>query len=770
MHDQLKKGFQLGQWRVRPLEGVLSGPEGQRRLQPKAMDVLLWLAASAGEVVERKVLVKAVWGDRAVTDEPLTRCIGELRQALGESRVGPGYIQTVHKRGYKLLAPVTFEGTDKEIRLTTHTTQAEHESARDRAEPVAKGPLVLWASVPILLATILAGLYFATRSELDPDERRMAATTPDKPAIVVLPFLNLSEDPNDEYLSDGLAETLTQVLSRVSGLKVIARTSAFAFKNKPVDVRVLGETLGVDAVVEGSVQKQGNLLRITTQLIATRDGDHLWAAAFDRPQESIFVVQDEIATAVTAALQVTLLNDPTQGSSRHGTQNFDAYKAYLLGQDRLNRRTTETLNQAIGYFARAVELDPDYTLAYVGLADAHLIFHWYGNVSLEATVNKAEPAIRRALELDPDLAEAYATTGMMHFYLREYELAEAALQRAITMSPNYARAYFVYGSLFNDTGRPAEALVMHRAALDLDPLAPATNTAIAVALEKLGRFEEALDGFQKVIDLDPNYAAAKDRAARLNWSVFARADEAARLHREAIATDPDSPVSLTMLAELFLDLGADQVAQHWIEQAEQHGGDVAWPHRARSLLLVHRREQPDERRELATRWVKSALSAETVEVLLRVARDVHLDKGEYQAAQRLYENTFPELFQEEVSSINWLNFGAAIDVAYVLYKMGEQQHADLLLDRAEAHINTLPRLGCCGSGIADVEIHAIRGQEAEALATLERAVSEGWRMRWWWDTDYNPNLSSLWGKEPYEALMTSLREEMAVQLERLESE
>ena len=278
----LRDGFNIGQWRVVPLEGRIIGPDGINRLQPKTMDVLLVLAERGGAVVTREELLEAVWEGRAMSDDPLTRCIGELRRKLGDSREEPVYVETIHKRGYRLLAPV--------VDLEPVADDDVDDAAAQKQQ------LITFGLGTLLLASILTVGYLLLpwwdRGPTGVNNTNPTVLTHikgDRPAIAVLPFLNLSPEPTDGYLADGTAETLTQVLSRVEGLKVVARSSAFVFREAE-DVRVIGDALQVDAVLEGSVQKHGEIVRITTQLVATDDGRHLWAAAFDRPLENLFAV------------------------------------------------------------------------------------------------------------------------------------------------------------------------------------------------------------------------------------------------------------------------------------------------------------------------------------------------------------------------------------------------------------------------------------------------------------------------------------------------
>ncbi len=743
MSDRLKAGFDLGDWQVTPLEGRLTGPDGERHLRPRVMDVLLVLADNAGTVVERETLVRAVWGERAVTDEPLTRAIADLRQALGDRRGKPEYVETIPKRGYRLVAPV------RTAEKSTDAGSPEHAGV----SPSTPSTRLRAAGALVVIVTAIAFGWWLNKPQHEAGTGPGAA----RPSIVVLPLETMSAVDDDERFADGLTETLTHVLAQVDGLRVVARTSAFAYKDNPRDVREIGRTLGVQAVLEGSVQRDANTLRITTQLVNTHDGSHYWSRNFDRDPEALFAIQDEIAAAVAAALKVALFGGRTGRASRaaYATRSVPAYDAYLAGRRNLARRTSASIAQAIEDFKQALSHDADYTLAWVGLADAWLLSRYYGNVSHERMLAEATGAIDKALALDPDLGQAYASIGLLHWQLAKTREAEQALQRAIALEPNYAQAYFWLGTVYNDAGRPAQALEMHRAALDLDPLSPAIHNAVAVSLEKLGQFDEALVQYHKVVELDPGYAATVSRNAQLHWSALARLDEAVRLQHEALAIDPGFPESAALLAELYLDLSDADTAGAWVDRTEQLGPESTWSRRARGMWLAHARADADARLRIGTDSAGLAQSGESTALLLRIARDVMVDRSRPGDAVALYRATLPGLFDPE-PTVSERNLQAAVDLALVAKLAGDDPLAERLLAAAEVLVDDLPRLGCCGFGLADAEIGALRGDRQSALDRLDEAVAAGWRKHWWFYTTHNPAMADLQSHPRFVAAVETL--------------
>ncbi|MEO1081007.1 MAG: tetratricopeptide repeat protein [Pseudomonadota bacterium] len=747
--EALRSGFLLGEWTVSPLDGHLQRRDEINRVQPKAMDVLVVLASAGGKVVEREDLLREVWGERAVSDEPLTRCIGDLRRALGDRRDSPVHISTIPKRGYRLLVPVRL-----------HDAGAQSPGAADdttETAPVRHNPWpIVTLGLVVVLAFVAVVLTVVVQKPRETEAFGRTSSDGAAPAIAILPFLNLSADPADAFMADGTAETLTHVLSRVDGLKVMARSSAFAFRDAE-DVRIIGDALDVEVVLEGSVQVLDGAMRITTQLVATSDGRSLWSEAYDQPVEDLFAVQDRIAGEVAAALQVTLLQ--AERGAPGSPSEFEAYREYLLGVQRLQERTAESILAAERHFLTARELDERYALAHVGYAEAISLQHYYMNRPIGEIKALALPAIDRAMALDSRLGEAQATLGSILFNDGDIAGAEAALQRAVALSPNYARAWFGYGTIYNDTGRPAEALKMHLRALELDPLAPHINNAVAVAYEKLGEFAEATAQFERTIEIAPNYGAVLYRLASLQWNVSGDAETAIARFEQAFAADPANPWAPALLARLYLDLGEASRADRWVVSTEQLGRSAA-AGEVRAMLMTLNREAPQERLAIAEAYLEQVTQFGFTDRFLRIARDAYLELGDAAAALDLFRRAHPELFVVPLD-VSWVNFSAALDLAYVLKRTGAPVEASALLDGVDRYIVTIPRLGCCGYGIADVEIAAIRGDVDAAVAALKQAIAEGWKADWWWETRYNPNLSNLADSSDYNSTLKVL----ALQLE-----
>jgi serine/threonine protein kinase/tetratricopeptide (TPR) repeat protein len=327
-----------------------------------------------------------------------------------------------------------------------------------------------------------------------------------KKSIAVLPFSNLSPEKEQEYFCDGLSEEIINALSHVRELRVVARTSAFAFKGKEVDVREVGEKLNVDAVLEGSVRKAGDRLRITAQLINVADGYHLWSERFDRGMKDIFDIQDEVTLEIIGKLKIELLGKEKEQIVRHSTDNMDAYKFYLEGLYYWNKRTGKDLRKAAELFSQAIDKDPNYAMAYVGLADSYNLLPIYGDARPLDAFPRAKAAATKALEINETLAEAHNSLAYVYErYDWNWKNAEAEFKRALELNPNYATGHFWYGELFMYLGRSEESIREMKRALELDPVSLIINTILSQAYLWAQQPDQALAQLHETLELDPNF-------------------------------------------------------------------------------------------------------------------------------------------------------------------------------------------------------------------------------------------------------------------------
>nr|MBC8450733.1 protein kinase [bacterium] len=330
------------------------------------------------------------------------------------------------------------------------------------------------------------------------------------PSVAVLAFANLSADPAQEYFCDGMAEEIINALAQLEGLHVVARTSSFAFKGKNEDVREMGRQLGVKTLLEGSVRRAGNRLRVMTQLINVADGCHVWSERFDREMEDVFAIQDEISLAVVEALKMRLLGEEKSKVVKRHTESVKAYRAYLKGRYHWFIRSSGDIEKAIEYLKEAVAIDPEYALAYAGLADCYGVLPMYRPVAPEEVYPKAKAAAMKALELDDSLAEAHSALGCIKDnYEWDWNGAEREIERAIALNPGYATAYQWKAESLITRGRFDEAVEVMNKARELDPLSLFMNARVGLAFCYARRYDEAKDILETTLEVDPGFAQAR---------------------------------------------------------------------------------------------------------------------------------------------------------------------------------------------------------------------------------------------------------------------
>lgn len=634
-------------------------------------------------------------------------------------------------------------------------------------EPISvEGRLTILAAVLLFIGGSAGLFYVFSPGVAVNDTVAVAGALVDAPenSVAVLPFVNMSGEPDQEYFSDGMSEELLHRLAQVSELHVAARTSSFHFKNRNIAIADIAAQLGVRSVLEGSVRHSGNSIRVTAQLINASDGFHIWSKTFDREFGDIFAIQDEIATQVVDALKVTLLGGEQARLKRHPTENLAAYDAYLLGRQKMARRTSTALQEAVGHFSAAIRLDSQYGLAYVGLADAYALLGRYGALDHNEVLAKAGPAVERALELDNQLGEAYASLGTVRFLQQDFPGAEQAYKRALELNPNYAPAYDGYGLLLRwGFARQEEALERHQTALGLDPLSTPINMAVVEDYHELGRFEDALAGCQRIIEIDPDYPRAYTIMADLYWEVFAQLDEGVRWLHKAVDLDPGNPDHARWLGTVYLDLGDLLAGEYWMREAMRLAPtqiDSKWA----AMHLARYTSGPDE--IIAAARELLAVSPGDGRALI-LMRNADYRAGRVDAALQRFRAAYPDLVDGEDPEVTGTNWSLAIEVANILAKVGERERADNLLNKALLAIESRPRLGYNGFGISDVEIYALLGDKEKALSTFATAVEAGWRFSWWTNTEMNDSLASLHDDPRYQAIIADIQSQLAKQLARV---
>ena len=465
-----------------------------------------------------------------------------------------------------------------------------------------------WIVVVIIAGAMSLGLFMLGRYGFRENKSLLNETS--AKSIAVLPFVNMSADKADEYLSDGVSEELITALSKITGLQVKARTSSFAFKGKNEDIQKIGELLHVSHLLEGSVAKAGNKLRITAQLIQASDGNHLWSETYDRDMQDIFAVRSEVAQKVAAILKVRLLGEDKKQLDKKPTENLEAYNLYRQGRYYGDQVSEEGIKKAIPFFEQAIQKDPRFALAYAGMADSYVAAADAFIAPREA-FSKAKEAALKAIELDDTLAEAHTSLGLLHYhYDWDWAAAEKEFKRALVLNPQSAWSYTLYSQFLGGMGRVEEANEQGRHALELDPLSVTARWCLGWAFLSAGRSDEAIEQLSKAMELDPNSSWARTFLGRAyllkgmqqrgieelekarhdgpddafvlgllgyGYAVTGRRADALKILQRFDEMDRHRYVSRAARVYVYAGLGDKDKAFEWLEKAYQERSDaLAW--------------------------------------------------------------------------------------------------------------------------------------------------------------------------------------------------
>ena len=548
----------------------------------------------------------------------------------------------------------------------------------------------------------------------------------DKPSLAVLPFSNRSVEADNSLFVDGIHEDLLTSLAKIAALKVISRNSVMEYRDTTKNLSQVAAELGVATILQGTVQRIGNNVRINVTLIDAESDDYLWADSYDREltARNIFEIQSEISTQISDALRATLTPSDRDRMDSFPTDNLQAYNLYITARHNLSERRFETAQLARTQFEQAVELDPEYSEAWSGLADSIMLLQINHNaISAEEAYPLAREALQKALELDAGNADAYASLGLLNLQIweqtrsgPEIDAAEAAFLQALELNPNHARAVMWYASLKGSQNRYDEAVALYQRSLELDPRGriPYANLPGMYAL--MGRNQEALDKWLEAVRLHPGWPTPYQNIAN-HLQGLGRIDEAVAWHTRAIELNTDPMASGNVLGA-YLVFGDVARAIDFIDA-------IPPEHPFYSLAPLFRAFMSGDHRG----------AVEAMESLLLeggyppgfaydVASDAALLVGDLDAARRYVRLHKPALVEDPIANLDAFNVADVVKLAYIAQREGDAVYAGRLLDAALAY---RPRLGQAGFGINDVQILALRGETRRALERLRQAIDAGFR-------------------------------------------
>jgi TolB-like protein/DNA-binding winged helix-turn-helix (wHTH) protein len=493
--------YEFGEFRLDALRRVLSRDDGSPLpASGKIFDTLLLFVERAGQLLEKRTLMETLWPNVVVEESNLTQTVHTLRRQLGERPDDHRYIVTVPGRGYRFVAQVT-------TRICEEPQPAAPEPTQETSVPRPARQKALAASAVAIIVLAGVAFWFLQGSR---HAERSVPSQPTQLSIAVMPFVDMSEAQDQSYFAEGLSEEILNLLAQSTSLRVTARTSSFAFKGRTADIATIAGALKVTHVLEGSVRKSGNRLRVTAQLIDSAGSVHLWSQTYDRDVTDVFGIQDEIAAAVAESLQVTLTGNAQARPVQ--TANAAAFERYLQGKYFFNRRGESDLERARDYFQQALQMDPNYGRAWAGLAGVYTITN---ERAPPGPVPEWGTAVERALRFGPNIAESHVRAAQYYWQLGRPELSQAHCKRAIALNPSDPLVLSVSAGREFAAGRWSEGIALQRRAVAVDPLAAIGRGNLAYYLSGIGEWDEAINELEKARELSPTLEGIDRDIARV---------------------------------------------------------------------------------------------------------------------------------------------------------------------------------------------------------------------------------------------------------------
>ena len=566
--------WQVGDWLVDPSDDSIRREGETVKLEPRTMRLLLCLAEANGAVVGLDQLLTEVWAGVVVGPASAYQSVSQLRKLLRDTDTPPAYIETVARKGYRLVAPArrverrqpaatpvpapAAPPAGGSLATEPRTVAAAPGAIPPSAAPPAGRGWQWWALIAAAITAVVAIAWMPVMKYL--------SRVPTSPSMVVLPFVDMTSTKSNQQFCDGLTEELSNWPAQLPTLRVVARTSAFAFKDKPTDVRDIGRQLGTTHILEGSVRRTGDNLRVSVQLIDARNGYHQWSGSYDAPIADVLHVQEDIARAIASTLEIKLLEPATEAFSARASSSAAAYQLYLVAHYHQQLRSREDNERAIELHRQAIAADPDFALAYIGLAYSYLNQQTLENRPIADIAADVEPLLARAEKLHPALADIYVARAALELQLLRQTEALRDLRHAIAINPNSRDAYARLGLLHLVSGLPREALQDYDSAAALDPLDYYLHAQRCMALQDLTRFDQANAACERARALAPQAPWAYTASS---WLADAqgRIDEALRWNAEALKRSPGAMDLYADRGKWLLSIGLDQRARAAYQQA-----------------------------------------------------------------------------------------------------------------------------------------------------------------------------------------------------------
>ncbi len=719
------------------------------QLPPRLLSLLNHFITHRNQLILRDDLIESVWGHiEAASEDSVNVAVSALRKALGDLRRPHRIIKTVTRRGYRF------------VLADTLATDATTDAAR-AAVPVAMLKQQTPALVPrrwLLLLVILAMLPTLWLLLPEPASKSMQGTgnaaANELPSIAVLPFIDMSNNRNQSQFADGLVDRILHMLTETRDMRVVARTSSFAFRDSPLGIGDIGRELGVDAVLEGSVQHDGEQLRVVAQLIDVDKEQHIWSRTFDRDSTELFALQDDIANAVTASMVDSLL----PASVLQPPVNRTVYDLNTRASFELERFTVASLKHGRQLLQSALQIDPDNLDSLLLLIQAEKMLRTQGPMRQPGDTDIVLPHLQRAIELAPNDSGVLLAQGDWQFSEGKPEQAIASYRQAIAQQPNFAEAYTRLGRVLYRIGRMEEADNMLDMARRLDPVSPQVAVWQADALWAIGRAEEAVFQLRKNLQLFPNFPLTYDRLATYLLQQ-GESGLAMRYILEQHRLDPDSPVRWFRLCEFYLQLGDDISAEACTDElASQHQLPVRLPY-LRQILHSFRGEWQAQQEILESIIVMHPYNPLNQSLLAQS----YTFTDDCDQAEQVLRQSYPGIYAEPPLITPPMTL-AALAAAYCALQAGADPDTSPLLQTLAENLERM-RLAQGPwqvTGHERARLLAMQGKHDAALQELDKLINSGWRY-YWWGLDAYPEFAALAERPEFIALQQRLEAGVAAQ-------
>jgi TolB-like protein/DNA-binding winged helix-turn-helix (wHTH) protein/lipopolysaccharide biosynthesis regulator YciM len=772
--------FTLGKWLVEPTLGRLTADGKTVSIRPREMDLLKYLADQQGDIVTADDIITHVWAGVAVTNDSLYFSMSQLRKALDDDDGGKSLIETIPKRGYRLVVPVEFpaDAPANEIAIPQPVAEPVNVPPASRQRHHA----VILYGIP---AVVVLSLFVAAMAWFRPAPPPVVEPVAEAAlnSIAVMPFIDLTPETDYTYFSDGITEEILNRLTRVQGLRVAARTSSFSFKNNELDIVEIGRSLGVASILEGSVRKEGERVRISAQLIDARTGFQLWSDSYERELSSVFAIQNEISRRIIDALQLTLAAAlPENADTAEPPMNPQALDEYLKGLEAHRTYSFESLNRAHEHFETALQLEPDFSQASVQLAETKFSILNTGASFDETLIDEAESLVRDAISADPNDGAAHRVLAMVYRSRGRLEDFESELETALALAPSDSLALVHLSQLSMYRGDFGKALEILGRALRIDPFGAIVLQKLGMVQQQFGQLEQARQTFARAIDLHPGNPNHAWMLGKLQVGDLGEISGGLQSLLSSAEIDRDDYEIAAYVAMTYLSLEMPEAAEPWIQRALTDGPGTVTSKVLETVDLMLRGEKEnamqlavDSLRNRPSRFSAHGMLADSLiiiavnELIASGRADEAVDLLEREVVKNSESPSLPldPHAQESTMAFHDLPRRWSLALAGAYRAAGRPQKATEIIEHSTftrlESIQEIRENALNGDYLMEAEVRVIEGDTSGALDMLEAAVDANFYFNWQIRLEKNTAFAGIQSDPRYIAVLDRIKEKIRVE-------